>query len=66
MTEEAVKRRELEEEINDRGSGHEEEVKLRLEFASRLNTMHARVRDFEIATRHLTESNDHLAKENKQ
>lgn len=47
LMEEIRKREELEDELLQRGSGHEEEVTMRLQFESKLNQMYAKLRDLE-------------------
>lgn len=44
---EIAKREELEDELLRRGSGHEEEVTMRLQFESKLNQMYAKMRDLQ-------------------
>ena len=44
---EVSKREELEDELLRRGSGHEEEVAMRLQFESKLNQMYAKMRDLQ-------------------
>jgi hypothetical protein len=44
---EVNKREELEDELLRRGSGHEEEVAMRLQFESKLNQMYAKMRDMQ-------------------
>lgn len=45
---ETHRREELEDELQQRGSGHEKEVELRLKFESKLNQMFAQQRDLEV------------------
>lgn len=47
LMDEIRKREELEDELLQRGSGHEEEVTMRLQFESKLNHMFAKIRDME-------------------
>lgn len=44
LEEESVKRAELEQELNQRGNGYEEEVTLRLHYEGRLNRLYAQYR----------------------
>jgi hypothetical protein len=44
---ERTRRIDLEEEIAHRGSGHENEVEMRLKFESKLNQMYAKLRETE-------------------
>jgi chromosome segregation ATPase len=48
LVQETHRREELEEEMKQRGSGHEQEVELRLKFESKLNQMFAQQRDLEV------------------
>lgn len=52
---EIEKREELEDELMQRGSGHEEEVALRLQFESKLNQMYAKQRDLSTRLEQLNE-----------
>lgn len=47
LQQERHKREDMEEEVNHRGSGHEEEVELRIKFETKLNQMFARQRDLD-------------------
>ena len=55
LQKEIQKRQDLEDELMQRGSGHEEEVALRLRFEAKLNEMFAKQRDFETRIGHLNE-----------
>lgn len=55
LQKEIEKREELEDEIMQRGSGHEEEVAMRLLFESKLNQMYAKQRDLTTRLEQLTE-----------
>lgn len=48
LVQETILREELQEELAQRGSGHEYEVELRLKFESKLNQMFAKQRDLEV------------------
>ena len=47
LQQERHKREDMEEEVNHRGSGHEEEVELRIKFETKLNQMFAQQRDLD-------------------
>lgn len=55
LQKEIQKREELEDEIMQRGSGHEQEVAMRLLFESKLNQMYAKQRDLTTRLEQLTE-----------
>ncbi|CAG9311629.1 unnamed protein product [Blepharisma stoltei] len=56
LQKEIQKREELEDEIMQRGSGHEEEVAMRLQFESKLNQMFAKQRDMQTRMAQLIET----------
>lgn len=56
LQKEIQKREELEDEIMQRGSGHEEEVAMRLQFESKLNQMFAKQRDMQTKMSQLIET----------
>ncbi|OMJ77366.1 hypothetical protein SteCoe_23064 [Stentor coeruleus] len=62
---EVIKREEAEDELSRRGTGHEEEVELRLRFECKLNQMYARLRDLEINANILNENLTELQKESE-
>jgi hypothetical protein len=77
LQKEIEKREELEDELLQRGSGHEEEVAMRLSFESKLNQMYAKQRDLTTKIEQLSEivaeqmkmldvKNDQVAKEKKR
>lgn len=55
LQKEIEKREELEDELMQRGSGHEEEVAMRLSFESKLNQMYAKQRDLTTKIEQLSE-----------
>lgn len=62
---EVMKREEAEDELSRRGTGHEEEVELRLRFESKLNQMYAKLRDLEKNVSILNENLSGLQKESE-
>ena len=62
LMEEIRKREELEDELLQRGSGHEEEVTMRLQFESKLNQMYAKLRDMESKFELMLENVDEMQK----
>ena len=65
MQQERHKREDMEEEISHRGSGHEEEVELRIKFETKLNQMFAKQRDMETKFSQLTVEYEAVVKENE-
>lgn len=66
---EVQKKEELEDELMQKGSGHEEEVSTRIQFESKVNQMYAKQRDIEAKSLALQETIDDLQKiveKNKQ
>ncbi len=55
LEKETFRRQEIEDELNSHGSGHEEEIKLRLQFEGKLNQMFARQRDLNHKLKKITE-----------
>lgn len=62
LMDEIRKREELEDELLQRGSGHEEEVTMRLQFESKLNHMFAKLRDMESKLLLVNESLEEIQK----
>ena len=62
LMDEIGKREELEDELLQRGSGHEEEVTMRLQFESKLNQMYAKLRDMDSKILVLLENLEDLQK----
>lgn len=60
LMDEIRKREELEDELLQRGSGHEEEVTMRLQFESKLNQMYAKIRDMESKIKIVNDSLEEL------
>ena len=63
LVSEIAKREELEDELLRRGSGHEEEVAMRLQFESKLNQMYAKMRDLQTKIELMAENLEDMQKE---